>query len=265
VTDRPRYVGSAGWNIPRVHRDRFAPDGSQLQRYASRLNAAEINTSFYRPHASAIYERWASAVPAAFRFAVKIPKLITHDRALLRAREPLEQFLQEIAGLGAKLGPLLLQLPPSFAFDSRRVGRFLQLVRARHDGFVVCEPRHATWTTAAAVRVLEQFRVARVAADPPRAAGLDVPGGWPGIVYYRWHGSPRPYFSPYAAADLDRLAAAVRASGALQTWCVFDNTGSGSAAGNALDLMSRLAADAAPTAAESPPRLRQPSVRRTRA
>ena len=265
MTDRPRYVGSAGWNIPRVHRDRFAPDGSQLQRYASRLNAAEINTSFYRPHAPAIYERWAAAVPAAFRFAVKIPKLITHDRALLRAREPLEQFLEEIAGLGAKLGPLLLQLPPSLAFDSRRVGRFLQLVRARHDGFVVCEPRHATWTTAAAARLLERFRVARVAADPPRAAGLDVPGGWPGIVYYRWHGSPRPYFSPYAAADLDRLATAVRASGALQTWCVFDNTGSGSAAGNALDLMSRLAAAAAPTAAGSPLRLRQPPVRRTRA
>ena len=65
MTDRPRYVGSAGWNIPRVHRDRFAADGSQLQRYASRLNAAEINTSFYRPHARPIYERWASAVPGA--------------------------------------------------------------------------------------------------------------------------------------------------------------------------------------------------------
>jgi len=263
VTDRPRYVGSAGWNIPRIHRDRFAADGSQLQRYASRLNAAEINTSFYRPHAAATYERWASAVPAAFRFAVKMPRFITHDRALLRAREPLEQFLEEVAGLGAKLGPLLLQLPPSFAFDSRRVGRFLELLRGRHDGFVVCEPRHATWTTATAARLFEQFRVARVAADPPRAAGLDCPGGWPGVVYYRWHGSPRPYFSPYAAADLDRLAAAVSASGTLPAWCVFDNTGSGAAAGNALDLSARLAADAAPTAAASPPRPRQSPVRRT--
>jgi uncharacterized protein YecE (DUF72 family) len=264
VIDRSHYVGSAGWNIPRIHRDRFAPDGSQLQRYASRLNAAEINSSFYRPHAATTYERWASAVPAAFRFAVKIPKRITHEHALLRAREPLEQFLDEIAGLGAKLGPLLLQLPPSFAFDSRRVGRFLQLLRARHGGFVVCEPRHATWTMPAAVRLLDDFEVARVAADPPRASGLDVPGGWTGIAYYRWHGSPRPYFSPYAPADLDRLAADVRAIGAPQTWCVFDNTGSGSAAGNALDLMSRLAVDAAPTAAASPARRRQQPARRTR-
>ena len=74
------YVGSAGWNIPRLHRARFAADGSQLQRYASRLNAVEINSSFYRPHAAATYERWAASVPASFRFAVKIPKTISHQR-----------------------------------------------------------------------------------------------------------------------------------------------------------------------------------------
>jgi len=232
------YIGTAGWNIPRFHRDRFPAAGSQLQRYAGRLNAAEINTSFYRPHGPAIYQRWAASVPAAFRFAVKVPKLITHDRSLLRARDPLARFLDEIAGLGAKLGPLLVQLPPSFAFDSRRVGRFLALLRARHGGAVVCEPRHPSWTSARADRMLADFRVSRVAADPARAAGLGEPGGWPGLRYYRWHGSPRAYFSPYTPAALDRLADAIRGSG-VATWCIFDNTGSGSAAGNALDLAAR--------------------------
>jgi uncharacterized protein YecE (DUF72 family) len=85
-----------------------------------------------------------------------------------------------------------------------------------------------------------KFRVARVAADPPRAAGLDTPGGWPGLVYYRWHGSPRPYFSSYSAEQLRALA--VQLSGcACDAWCVFDNTGSGSAAANALDLQALLA------------------------
>ena len=69
----PVYVGSAGWNIPRLHRSHFADDGSQLHRYATGLNAAEINSSFYRPHAAAIYQRWAAAVPPSFRFSVKIP------------------------------------------------------------------------------------------------------------------------------------------------------------------------------------------------
>jgi len=93
--------------------------------------------------------------------------------------------------------------------------------------------------SAAAERLLIAHRIARVAADPPRADGLGTPGGWPGLIYYRWHGSPRPYFSPYSAADLERLAGAISAS-AVDTWCIFDNTGSGAAAGNALDLTALL-------------------------
>jgi len=125
-------IGTAGWNIPRAHQARFPSDGSQLARYGARLNAAEINTSFYRAHAPAIYARWAEAVPPDFRFAVKIPKAISHERGLARCREPLDKFLSEIAALAVKLGPLLLQLPPSFVFDARRTGRFLELLRARH-------------------------------------------------------------------------------------------------------------------------------------
>ena len=233
------YIGSAGWSIPRLHRARFDPRGSQLQRYGSRLNATEINSSFYRPHAAAVYRRWAAAVPSSFRFSVKIPRLMTHERALTAAREPLERFLDEVAGLGDSLGPLLVQLPPSFAFDARRVGRFFALLRRLHEGPVVCEPRHASWTPASSGALLTSYRIARVAADPPRAPGLEAPGGWPGLVYYRWHGSPRPYFSAYSPDALDRLCEAIARHDA-DTWCIFDNTGSGSAAGNALDLTARL-------------------------
>ena len=233
------FVGSAGWNIPRLHKTRFPADGSQLQRYSGRLNAAEINTSFYRPHAVATYERWAAAVPRDFRFSVKIPQVITHERGLTRAREPLERFLDESSGLGDRRGPLLLQLPPKYAFDARRAGRFFELLRQRYEGPVVCEPRHATWTTDAATRTLVKFRVARVAADPPRAAGLETPGGWDGIIYYRWHGSPRPYFSTYSMEQLSDLAVKLRTA-TVDAWCIFDNTGSGSAAGNGIDLRERL-------------------------
>ena len=125
------------------------------------------------------------------------------------------------------------------SFETRRVGRFFELLRTKHEGHVVCEPRHASWMSPAAARVLQAFRVARVAADPPRAAGLDAPGGWSGVVYYRWHGSPRPYFSPYPDEALDALAGRVNACTA-DVWCIFDNTGSGAAAINALDLSARL-------------------------
>lgn len=234
------HVGTAGWNIPRVHKTRFPDSGSQLQRYAARLNAAEINSSFYRPHSVGTYERWAAAVPGDFRFSAKIPKVITHERGLMRAREPLGRFLEEITGLGSRLGPLLVQLPPSHQFDARRVGRFFELLRARHEGPVVCEPRHASWTTKVAEALLVRFRVARVAADPPRAGGLEAPGGWPGVVYFRWHGSPRPYFSAYSMEQLRALVVKLSEC-ASDAWCVFDNTGSGSAAGNALDLRGLIA------------------------
>src|SRR5580765_330045 len=127
-------IGTAGWNIPRAHRDRFPIDGPQLARYAARLNATEINTSFYRPHAATTYERWAGLVPIGFRFAVKMLRLITHEQALASARDPLRRFLDESAGLGATRGPLLVQLPPSLAFEARRVGRFLALLRTNHEG-----------------------------------------------------------------------------------------------------------------------------------
>jgi uncharacterized protein YecE (DUF72 family) len=113
------------------------------------------------------------------------------------------------------------------------------LLRARHEGPVVCEPRHVTWAAPAAQRLLTRFRVARVAADPPRAAGFGAPGGWPGLVYFRWHGSPRTYFSSYTPERIDHLAVELLGAG-VTAWCIFDNTGSGSAAANALDLRARL-------------------------
>ena len=233
------HIGTAGWNIPRAHKKRFPPSGSQLERYAVRLNATEINSSFYRPHAFTTYERWSATVPATFQFAIKIPKLISHERLLTRAREPLSKLLNETAGLREKRGPFLLQLPPSFAFDSRRAGRFFQLFRRLHPGSIVCEPRHATWASDAATRLLEAFEIGCVAADPPRAAGFEQPAGWGGIAYFRWHGSPHAYFSPYSRASLQALAASVKARPSdVETWCIFDNTGSGAAAANALDLVN---------------------------
>jgi uncharacterized protein YecE (DUF72 family) len=238
---RPFFIGTAGWSIPRGSALECPGDGTHLERYARRLSAAEINSSFYRPHAAAVYVKWAAATPPAFRFAVKLPKVITHDQRLTRARAPLERFLDETSGLGAKRGPILIQLPPSFAFEARTVGRFLALLRSRHDGPVVCEPRHASWASDAAGALLSQHRVARVGADPAPFPAAASPGGWPGLVYFRLHGSPRTYWSRY---DGERLATwaetLARLPADVEAWCLFDNTASGAALPNALDLDGRL-------------------------
>jgi uncharacterized protein YecE (DUF72 family) len=234
-------IATAGWSIPRASAHRFSGAGTHLQRYARVFSGAEINSSFHRPHAAATYARWAASTPPDFRFAVKLPRVITHDQKLRRVRIPLERFLTEVSGLGEKCGPLLVQLPPSLPFDRRVAARFFNLLRARHAGDVACEPRHPTWFTPPADALLVAHRIARVAADPPPDGGADVPGGWTGLVYFRLHGSPRKYWSRYPAEYLTGLARSLEAvPAAARRWCVFDNTASGAAIENACELAQRL-------------------------
>lgn len=238
---RDIYAGTAGWSIPKAAAWHAPGDGSHLERYARVLPCTEINSSFHRPHAPATYARWAAATPPAFRFAVKVPRLITHDQRLRRARAALARFLDETSALGEKRGPLLVQLPPSFAFERRVATRFFDLLRQSYEGPAVCEPRHATWFQPMVSALLARFEVARVAADPPPAAGAESPGGWPGIIYFRQHGSPRKYWSSYTAEAIAALAAATRSVNAAAVWCIFDNTAGGAAFGNACDLQARIA------------------------
>jgi uncharacterized protein YecE (DUF72 family) len=245
VSAAPR-IGTAGWSIPRANAEQLPGEGSHLQRYARRLNAAEINSSFYRPHAVGTYERWAEATPADFRFAVKVPKSVTHLARLAEPEEVLDEFMAEVAGLGPKLGVLLVQLPPSLQFDAVVVEEFLVALLSRHDGPVAVEPRHASWLTAEADALLAGYRVARVAADPPRAETDALPGGWPGLVYHRLHGSPRIYYSSYEPERLAALVTALEGAAArgAEAWCIFDNTASGAAMSNALWMAEAIGATA---------------------
>src|SRR5580704_17658282 len=119
------FVGTAGRGIGRELWDLFGPGPNHLARYAGRFNAVEINSSFYKPHREATYARWASSVPAGFRFAVKLPRAITHERGLAGSEVQLDSFLSQVNNLGVKLGPLLMQLPPSLAYDAPIADRFL--------------------------------------------------------------------------------------------------------------------------------------------
>jgi uncharacterized protein YecE (DUF72 family) len=223
-----RHIGTAGWSLPKEHRERFGAGGSILARYATRLNAVEINSSFYRPHKPSTYARWAATVPADFRFAVKVPKTITHEKRLKEAEALLDTFLSECTALGRKLGPLLVQLPPSLKFDPRT--SFFAALRKRFEGAVVCEPRHTTWFTPEAEALLRAHRISRVAADPAPMPQAAEPFG--DIAYFRWHGSPRMYYSDYDDAALRALKKRLPRD----AWVIFDNTALGHATANALAL-----------------------------
>ena len=232
------YLGCAGWSLPRDAQPAFSAEGSHLQRYASRLTAAEINSSFHRPHSRATYERWAASVPPPFRFSAKLPRTITHDLRLLAAETLLDEFLAQVGGLRDRLGCMLVQLPPSLEFQPAIAGGFFDSLLARHAGPVALEPRHASWFTPAVDAWLAQRRVARVLADPVRHDGGRVPGGFADRVYLRLHGSPRMYYSSYGPDTIqslaDRIALALQEG--REVWCIFDNTAGSAAAQNAVDL-----------------------------
>ncbi len=241
----PPFIGCAGWSLRTEHQALFDGDGSHLARYASRFNAVEINSSFYKPHRPATYARWAASVPEGFRFSVKLPKAITHERRLKDTGSLTDAFLAEAGQLGDHLGCLLVQLPPSLAFEAEVADRFLDGLRERHACDVCLEPRHLSWFESAAEDLLARHRVARVAADPALCPAAGEAGGWRGLSYFRLHGSPRLYYSAYGDESVAgwhrRLLAAARESKC--TWCIFDNTAEGAATVDALDMV-RLSATA---------------------
>ena len=232
--------------MPALTQASFALEGSHLERYASRLSGVEINSSFYRPHKPATYARWAASVPPGFRFAVKVPKAITHERKLAEGADLLDAFLGEAGQLGDKLGPLLVQLPPSLASNADRDEAFLSMLRKRHGGPVVIEPRHASWFGEDARTRLIKHRIALVRVDPAPCEGADWAMGDASaegrVAYYRLHGSPRIYHSSYDDAYLQALAGRLRDDKRRfdAVWCIFDNTASGAATANALTLLGLL-------------------------
>ena len=238
---QPVRVGCAGWNIPRQAAGHFASSGSHLERYSQSFNSCEINSSFYRPHKKETWERWATSVPAEFRFSVKAPRTITHEAKLNCSLEVLSAFLEQIEFLRDKLGPVLIQLPPSLEFDHARARKFLSLLRGRFSGDVVWEPRHASWFEDEGDNLLKEFQIARVAADPACVPASTRPGGLASLAYFRLHGSPRRYFSAYSGDYLHMLAAQLASLGArARVWCIFDNTAFGAAIPNALELAAKL-------------------------
>lgn len=236
--DSDLRIGTAGWTIPRDVAATFPEEGRGLERYAARFSCAEINSSFHRSHRESTWRGWAESVPDGFLFSVKLSKEITHKLKLRDCAEPTAAAVAEMRILGDRLGVVLVQLPPSLEFDEGLASAFFRELRGHWTGALACEPRHASWFEAEADSLLKEYEVARVGADPARVTDGDLPGGWRGMAYFRLHGSPVMYRSSYDDGRLETLAARIgteRERG-VPVWCIFDNTASSAATGDAVKL-----------------------------
>ncbi len=208
-----------------------------MERYASRFGAAEINSSFHRPHRISTWQRWHDSVPSSFRFSVKLPKTVTHLAKLNDCDGLLDEFIAQAAVLGEKLAVLLVQLPPKLELDPAAASAFFAGLRKRSKAQLACEPRNASWFTKDADALLDELHVARVAADPAICEEAAKPGGWTALAYWRLHGSPVVYRSSYADR-IEAYATAVvdQTLPSSERWCIFDNTASSAGGGDALAL-----------------------------
>lgn len=232
------YVGTSGWQYE-SWKGRFYPHGlvkaRWLEYFSQRFATVEVNNTFYRLPDAETFRRWRRESAAGHVMAVKGSRYLTHVRRLREPADSLRLFWSRARNLGAKLGPVLWQLPPDFPADVARLRVFLE--RFPRGMRAALEFRHASWDTDEVRELLDEAGAALVLADRPGARVRDVvTGGW---AYLRLHqgrraapGYPRPKLGRWA----DRIAALP----APDVFVYFNNDADGAAVRDAATLTDLL-------------------------
>jgi uncharacterized protein YecE (DUF72 family) len=198
----PMMIGTSGWQYRDWRGGLYPPGVPQrrwLEHYAERYQTVENNNSFYRLPARETFEGWRERTPDDFVMAVKASRYLTHVRRLRDPAEPVARLLGAATGLGRKLGPVLLQLPPTLKADAGALDACLKEFQTATAALGVpdvrfaVEPRHETWWTEETRRVLATRDAALCWAD---RRGRPITPLWRTATwgYLRFHeGTARPW------------------------------------------------------------------------
>ncbi len=155
-------VGCSGWSydawVGPFYPARTKP-GEYLSQYSSVFDTVEIDSTFYRVPSAEMVRSWYRSTPDGFLFCPKVPKQITHELKLREADVLFASFIDVVKLLRNKLGPVLVQLPPSFTFDRdvKRLTNFLDHVP--DDIELAVEFRHNSWFNELTTKLLQEHRV----------------------------------------------------------------------------------------------------------
>ena len=211
------YAGASGYSFKEwqgsFYPEKIKPD-AMLEWYAQRLPTVEINNTFYQMPKPAVLEKWSQATPAAFRFAIKASRRITHDARLKpeAAADSVEFLYRNLATLAAKRGPVLFQLAPFQKKDGVRLREFLQLLPQGH--MAAFEFRNASWFDDEVYALLREANAALVLSEREDNAP-------PALVETAPWGYVRLRLEVYSEDDLKRWAERIAGSGWREAFVYF--------------------------------------------
>ncbi|MBC6988093.1 DUF72 domain-containing protein [Hymenobacter sp. BT491] len=236
------YIGCSGFSY-RDWKGVLYPEGlpprKWFEYYTQQFNTLELNVTFYRMPELATFEGWYTKSPVEYRFAVKAPRLVTHYKKFnAEAQAVLADFYGTVQeGLREKLGPVLFQLPPKAAYTEELLQRILDSLDPAFNN--VLEFRHPTWWEGEVYRELARHRVAFVGQSHPQPLPDEVIANTD-VLYYRFHGVPELYTTPYSAEFLQRIADEIQAAPHVKEVYLYFNNGIGGAAVNNARTMQQL-------------------------
>ncbi len=238
------FIGTSGW-VYGSWKGRFYPDNlpdkQRLSFYADRFATTEVNYSYYHVPSEGTYRRWAGLVPPHFLFALKANRIITHIGRLGHVEESWRTFLRGAGILGQRLGPILVQLPPSFRQNLSRLDRFLELTkRISQSVRLAFEFRHVSWFAEDTYRLLRNYHAAFCIADGVSRPRYDIVTA--DFAYLRYHGrTPRvaPCYTDDELRDKAQFIAGLARHG-IDTYAYFNNDADGHAPANAATLQQLL-------------------------
>lgn len=249
---RPRrrvLIGTSGW-IYRDWKGRFYPEKLPQREwfdfYARHFPTVEINATFYRLMPESTFRGWGQKAPRGFCFAVKMWRMVTHRKKLKDCEGMVAGFLDRARLIGGKLGPILVQLPPSLRPGVDLLDAFLAMLlaeagkRFRHAPDFVVEFRHPAWFADETYKVLDRHGVGLCLFDHPEIECPRIATG--DLVYVRFHGRGSLYAGKYRKRDLKPWADFLQenADQGRRIYAYFNNDFHAFAIQNARDLMGLL-------------------------
>jgi uncharacterized protein YecE (DUF72 family) len=233
------HIGCSGFHY-KDWRGLFYPEKLAMKYwfdyYCQHFKTLELNVTFYRFPQLSFLQTWYRKAPADFRFSVKAPKAITHFKQFHDTARMINDFYGTINnGLQEKLGPVLFQMPPRFAYDEERLERIIKSLNPSFNN--VAEFRHVSWWRQDVYKALAENNITFCGMSHPTLPDEVIENT--SSVYYRFHGVPNLYRSPYSEEFLQNVMNTLKENPRVKEgWFYFNNDYDAVAVGNAKEMIA---------------------------